>query len=689
MDTQNIKLNELIEGLNPEQKTAACHVSGPELVIAGAGSGKTRVLTARIAMLMSMGVIPERILALTFTKKAAEEMRSRIVDIAGNDAKRLRMGTFHSVFITFLRPYAHLLGFPENFTILDEDDSLSCFKRCTKNILSQSRPPEDSWSEKQIKMYKAEDANYKPKACKSRISYCKNELVTAAEYNQDTQYYIQDQHAKRPLLGKIFTEYQNTCFRNGVMDFDDIILYTDMLMSNYPEVSAQIAACFDYILVDEYQDTNVAQNSILHRLTRRNRNICVVGDDSQSIYAFRGAKVQNIFNFRHEFKECQMVRLERNYRSTQNIVNAANRLIAFNEDRIPKTCFSSAEEGDAIEKVIVNSERHEGDYIAMEIAARIKENPDLTYNDFAVLYRTNSQSRAIEDSLIRRRIPYVIYSGTSFFERTEVKDQMAYFKLAVNPLDDESFRRVVNKPVRGVGSTAMKKLDEFARENNMTLWDAINDIRLESIGLSKKPLLGLTEFREIIEQAIELAKEKNAFEAAYGISNLSGIYQDYMDEDTEESRNRADNVRELVSSVKAFQMDIRSNNEDLKEEFRIPDNLASYIQHITLLSDADTTDDQKEKVSLMTVHCAKGLEFTNVFVAGMEKDLFPIEMEGTRKEIEEERRLFYVAVTRAKKKLILTSANTRLRFGQRKHMSPSPFLNELLPEKKPEKKKKI
>lgn len=678
-ENNNPVLSGIISGLNPAQKEATINIAGPQLVIAGAGSGKTRVLTARIALLMSMGVVPERILALTFTKKAAEEMRSRIIGIVGNDAKRLRMGTFHSVFITFLRPYAHYLGFPENFTILDEDDSLSCFKRCLKNVLAENRPPEESWTEEMVKKFKAEDSKYKPKPCLSKISFCKNELITAQQYVSDRENYRKDCLAKRPLLGKVFTEYQNTCFRNGVMDFDDIILYTDMLMSNHPEISRQIAASFDYILVDEYQDTNAAQNSILHKLTSRNRNICVVGDDSQSIYAFRGAKVQNIFNFKHDYMGCKTVKLEENYRSTKTIVNAANNLISFNEDRIPKTCFSSAEEGSDIEVISVTSEQHEANFIAGAILNEMRKNPQLTYNDFAILYRTNSQSRAIEDGLLRKSIPYMIYSGTSFFERMEIKDQMAYFKLAINPQDDESFRRIVNKPTRGVGNSALNKVSEFARQNGMTLWEAINDIRICDIGLTKKPMVGLEDFRQIMEQCIELAQTQCAFDAAYAISNISGLYSDYMDEGTEEAKGRAENIRELINSVKSFEIDITANNSELKQEFRTPDTLASYVQSMTLMSDADTTDQVDEKVSLMTVHSAKGLEFTNVYIAGMEENLFPLELDNSQKEREEERRLFYVAVTRAKKKLTLTWSKTRLRFGDRKEMSQSSFINELIP----------
>ena len=671
-------LKDVINGLNPAQKDAATHILGPQMVIAGAGSGKTRVLTARIALLMSMGVVPERILALTFTKKAAEEMRSRITDLVGPSAKRLRMGTFHSVFISFLRPYAHYLGFPENFTILDEEDSLNCFKRCIRNVLDERRPPENEWTEEMVKRYKAEDAQYKPKPCRSRVSFCKNDLITAQQYVSQPEFYLQDRNAHRPLLGKIFMEYQQTCFRSGVMDFDDIILYTDMMMSNHPEISRQIAASFDYILVDEYQDTNAAQNSILHRLTSCNKNICVVGDDSQSIYAFRGAKIQNIFNFQHEFKGCKMTRLEQNYRSTRTIVDAANQLITFNEERIPKKCFSTGEKGGDIEHIELESEKQEAAFIAGAISSKMKKDPSLKYSDFSILYRTNSQSRALEDGLIRRSIPYVIYSGTSFFERTEVKDQLAFFKLAINPSDDESFRRIINKPVRGIGNTALNRISDFARENELTLWDAINDIRINSIGLTKKPLYGLEEFRQIMEKSIEAAKDKTAFEAAYIISTVCGLHDDYVDEGTDEALGRADNIKELVNSVKSFESDILEANKELKEEFQTPNTLAAYVQNITLLSDADTQDDERDKVTLMTVHCAKGLEFTNVFIAGVEERLFPLEMDKTSKEREEERRLFYVAVTRAKKKLILTSAKTRLRFGEKQKMQPSKFINELL-----------
>lgn len=677
---QNQELQKYIDALNPPQKEAVLNTRGPELIIAGAGSGKTRVLTTRIALLMEQGVMPERILALTFTKKAAEEMRKRIIDLEGDAGRRLRMGTFHSVFITFLRPYAQYLGFPENFTILDEDDSESWFKRSIKNIVEAGRVPADQQTEEMAKKYKSIDKKYKPKTCFGRISFCKNELITVDAYQKDSTIQYQDRHAGRPLLGKIYEDYVNTCFRSGVMDFDDILLYTDILLANNPQICNEIAACFDYILVDEYQDTNRAQYSILRRLTTHNKNICVVGDDSQSIYAFRGARIENIFNFKEEYQGCKIVRLEQNYRSTQMIVDAANRLIKCNDQRIPKTCFSKAEEGEPIEFWELDNEKEEADHIARTILTEMKKN-GYSYKDFAILYRTNSQSRALEDGLIRRSIPYVIYSGTSFFERMEIKDQMAFFKLGVNPNDDASFRRVVNKPVRGVGDAALKRLADYAYSKNLTLWGAINQPEFETfgIGLSKKPMAGLLEFREIIRACTELVRTKSAYGAAYEIVNLVGIYQEYKEDDTEDSRNRADNIRELVDSVKSFEEDVEQANKDL-DDLPMDNSMMSYLQNIMLLSNADTSDGNENKVSLMTVHCAKGLEYPYVFVAGMEEELFPLNIDQTPKELEEERRLFYVAVTRAEKFLMLTKAQQRMRFGKRNKAKDSIFIDELLPE---------
>ena len=673
--TQNLR--NAIDGLNPAQREATLNISGPELIIAGAGSGKTRVLTTRIALLLEMGVMPERILALTFTRKAAEEMRKRIIDMQGPAAQRLKMGTFHSVFITFLRPYAHLLGFPPGFTILDETDSAACLKRCIKSVLEKDRVPQEQRSKELIKRYKEEDNDYKPKSIASRISNCKNELITAEAYAEDADMRDSDKRNRRPKTAEIFREYRDACFRSGTMDFDDILLYTDILMANYPSVLQDIASNFDYILVDEYQDTNFAQYTILQKLTRNNKNICVVGDDSQSIYAFRGARIENIFSFHKQYPGCKTVKLEENYRSTKSIVDAANRLISHNSERIPKTCFSSSDKGDPIEWWETDDERDEATFIADTILedARTRRVP---FRDFAVLYRTNSQSRALEDALMRKKIPYVIYSGTSFFDRLEVKDQMAYFRLAVNPDDDEAFRRVVNKPVRGVGDAALAKLAEYARSKNISLWKAINDASLAEAGILNKAMQGLAAFRDQINEGIRLAASQTAYRAAYAITNMAGLYQEYKSDTSEESQDRADNIRELVDSVKAYEDELTARMKDIPEEQRERSTLGGYLQNVMLLSNADTSDGSDDKVNLMTVHCAKGLEYDTVFVAGMEEGLFPLGGEDSRREEEEERRLFYVAVTRAKKSLRVTSTVQRMRFGRRQKAAPSRFINELL-----------
>ena len=677
---QQTDIQQLIDALNPQQREATLSTVGPELIIAGAGSGKTRVLTTRIALLLEQGVLPERILALTFTKKAAEEMRRRIAMQRGAEATRLRMGTFHSVFASMLRPYAHFLGFPQNFTISDEDDALSCLKRCIKSVLEKGRLPVEQRTKEMIEEYKAIDNNYKPKAIMNRISILKNELISADIYANKPEFAALDTAARRPKFGEIFIEYRNACFRSATMDFDDILLYMDMLLANNPQVCSIIESYFDYILVDEYQDTNKAQYSILRRLTQRNKNICVVGDDSQSIYAFRGARIDNIFNFEKDYPGCKVVRLERNYRSTQNIVEAANRLIANNERRIPKKCFTQADAGEPITLVELPDEREEARYIADTIAIE-KRRRKLQYRDFAVLYRTNSQSRAMEDSLIRHSIPYVIYSGTSFFERMEVKDQMAYFKLAVNPDDDESFRRVVNKPSRGIGEAAMSRLSEYGRNYGLSLWKVINNpMALYYIGLSNRAVTGIEGFRNTIQACVELAAEKSAYQAAYEISAMVGIYQEYKNENTEESCSRADNIRELVDSVRSFEDDVMTRNNDLDEANKQDATLAGYLQNVMLLSNADTSDSDEDRVNLMTVHCAKGLEFPVVFIAGMEEDLFPLNIDHTATEEEEERRLCYVAATRAKTDLILTRAEQRLRFGKRNRTKQSKFIEELMGE---------
>lgn len=673
---QNERLQKTIDSLNPAQKEAATTLEGPLLVIAGAGSGKTSVLTARIALLVENGVAPERILALTFTKKAAEEMRSRIIGLVGENGKRICMGTFHSIFIRFLRPYAQRLFFPQNFTILDEDDSISMLKRSIATVLNKDRVPEDKRTQWEIKRYKEEDKNYSPKLVKSIISSCKNDLITADIYAKDEQRTQSDGFMQRPKLKDIFREYRDECLRAGVMDFDDILLHTDILLANYPDILALISGSFDYILVDEYQDTNYAQYSILQRLTVQNRNICVVGDDSQSIYAFRGARIENIMNFREDYPEGKLVKLEKNYRSTKNIVLAANNLIGNNSKRIPKVCVSDNGDGEPIILRTEGNEKEEARHIAETIAAAVRDEGK-NYDDFAILYRTNSQSRVLEDELVRSRIPYMIYSGTSFFQRMEVKDLMAYFRLTVNPHDDEAFIRVVNKPARGFGEAAMRTLTGAAQAWGMPLWLAATNPSAMLLGFNAKASEGLSGFISLIESFRDYAGTHSAYETACFISDQVGFYEEYNNDKDEESQKRADNIRELLDSVKSYEEDIENRNADLTEDNAEKPTLVGYLQNAMLLTNADTGGDSAGKVSLMTVHCAKGLEFDTVFVTGMERGLFPLEIEKTSNEKEEERRLFYVAITRAKKQLYISRAEYRMRFGTRKFAYPSCFLSEI------------
>ena len=677
METQSTNISRAIDRFNPAQKEAVLNTDGPMLIIAGAGSGKTSVLTTRIAKLISEGVQPERILALTFTKKAADEMRSRIIAMQGNDARRICMGTFHSVFIRFLRPFAERLGFPQNFTVLDEDDSMSTLKKCIASVIAPGRPPKSEWTEKEKELFNEQDRAYKPKVIQTIISNCKNNLISADAYYNDTTQYAIDAKNGRPKMRDIYRLYRDTCRTMAMMDFDDILLYTDMLMTQNPDAMAMIAGGFDYILVDEYQDTNYAQYCILKKLTWINRNICVVGDDSQSIYAFRGARIENIIGFKNDYPECRIVKLEQNYRSTKNIVNAANNLISRNENRIPKVCFSEADKGESIKLKTCHNEKEEAQYIASSIRAS-RNAGTASYKDFAILYRTNAQSRSLEDALMKARIPYVIYSGVSFFSRQEVKDLMAYFKLSVNPHDNESFLRVVNRPLRGFGEGAQKKLQEIAAAWQMSLYDTARNPQIQLCGFSQKALKGLLNFVDNINECITAAQEDSAYAVATWINDSTGFYESYAkDTDDEDAKNRAANIQELISSVRSYEEDLEQTNRDLDESQRESPTMAGYLQNIMLLSNADTATDDGDKVSLMTVHCAKGLEFQNVFVAGMDKTLFPLEIEGDTFELEEERRLFYVAVTRAKSSLTLTRAETRLRFGQRKDMLPSPFINEL------------
>ena len=663
----------ILEGLDNRQREAVTCTEGPVLIVAGAGSGKTRVLTSRIAYILERGGEPDRILALTFTRKAATEMKERIAAMVGErKARRLYMGTFHSVFIRFLHEYADRLGYPPSFTIYDTSDQTSAVKRCIKEL-------------------KLDDKVYKPKDVLSRISMAKNNLVTAEAYAANTAAKMNDTHAKKPDIWRVYGMYQRLLKASGVMDFDDILLNMNLLLRDHPDALKSIAARFDYILVDEYQDTNFAQYLILKKLSQSHRNLCVVGDDSQSIYAFRGAKIENILNFRQDYPDMHIFRLEQNYRSTRTIVDAANSLIAKNEGRIPKNCFSQGEEGEKIRLIRAYTEQEEALLIASSIISTMQEH-HAEYADFAVLYRTNSQSRALEEALRKRNLPYMIYSGHSFFDRVEVKDMMAYLKLAVNPADDESFRRAVNKPARGIGDTSLQALETAARELNVPLMKAIYAEGLERFGLKPAAITRLKSFGDMILNVWSQRNEKDAYALAAGLSDASGLYRSFKEDMSIESQSRASNIEELVNSVKSFVED-RHNAyvEEMMAEGTLQDGsevadsdlpvvtLGEYLEDISLLSAVDVDEEESSnKISLMTVHSAKGLEFPYVYVAGMEENLFPSGgMLASPSDIEEERRLFYVALTRAKTSVGLSFTQTRMRNGKHESNAPSRFLREI------------
>ena len=668
-------MTEILKDLNEEQKRAVECTAGPMLIVAGAGSGKTRVLTSRIAYLIDQGVPPERILALTFTKKAAGEMKDRIALMVGaRRARSIWMGTFHSVFIRFLREYAEWLGFPAEFTIYDTTDSVNAIKAVVKQL-------------------GLDDKVYKPKEVLSRISRAKNALVTPTPYMNGTGGYLEsDRLHKTPEVYKIYSEYCRVCKQNGVMDFDDILLYMNILLRGNAEALAAISARFDHILVDEYQDTNMAQYVILKKLAARHHNLCVVGDDSQSIYGFRGAEIQNILSFTTDFPEAKIFRLERNYRSTRNIVNAANTVIAKNEGRIPKQCVSMGEEGEKIHLVRAYSEQDEAQNIASAILTRMRME-QAQYEDFAVLYRTNAQSRAIEEQLRRRNIPYMIYSGNSFFERAEVKDMMAYFKLAVNVNDDEAFRRIVNKPARGIGDTSVSALAAAAAASGVSMFRAAALPDIEQFGLRGAAVAKIRAFCDLILKAD--AASGTAWDVAMSLASESGMYLFYKADTSIEGQSRFANVQELLDSIKAYEEEVQGNYingliEDgaVQDASEIPSSdlprvsLGDYLENVSLLSNVDVSDDEvANRVALMTVHTAKGLEFPYVFISGMEENLFP---SGgwmiTPKDLEEERRLFYVALTRAKKVATVSFAQSRLRNGKHESNAPSRFLREIAPQ---------
>ena len=668
----------ILEGLNSEQKAAVSCVDGPVLIVAGAGSGKTRVLTSRIAYILAeKGCDPASILALTFTKKAASEMKERIALMVGErKARRLYMGTFHSVFIRFLREFSESLGYPQTFTIYDTSDSVSAIKTCLKEL-------------------QLDDKVYKPKDVLSRISMAKNNLVTAEAYMRNTAAMQNDLNAKKPLIWKIYQLYAAKCKQAGVMDFDDILLNMNILLRDNPVALESIAGRFKYLMVDEYQDTNFAQYLILKKLSQYHHNLCVVGDDSQSIYAFRGAKIENILNFKKDYPDHNIFRLEQNYRSTKVIVDAANSVIARNSARIPKECYSMGEQGEKIRLIQAYTEQEEALLIASSIVSRI-HSEHAEYQDFAILYRTNSQSRALEEALRKRNLPYVIFSGNSFFERAEVKDMMAYFKLIVNINDDESFKRIVNKPARGIGDTSLNALAAAAVANETSLFKAAYAENVEQFGLKPAAVKKIREFCEMISRLAVRVPREDAYTVATALAMESGLLMFYRSDTSVEGQSRTANVEELLNSVKAY---IDEKHSEYFEEMQADGTVAEgvelsasdlpvvtlgdYLENVSLLSAVDLEDDEEtsNKIALMTVHSSKGLEFPYVYVAGMEENLFPSGgFMASESEIEEERRLFYVAMTRAKKAVQFSFASTRMRNGKTESNSPSRFVREVDPQ---------
>ena len=650
-------MSEIFEGLNEEQRSAVSQIDGPVLIVAGAGSGKTRVLTCRVANILSQGYRPSGILALTFTKKAASEMKERISLMVGeNKARQVVMGTFHAVFVRFLREYCEILGYPRDFTIYDTSDSQSAVKTCIREL-------------------KLDDKVYRPKAVLSRISSAKNNLVSVSAYRANIKAQMTDSHAKMPRIVDIYAAYQDKLLKSGVMDFDDILVNMHRLLSSDASARKALSERFSHIMVDEYQDTNKVQYEILKLLVGASRNICVVGDDSQSIYAFRGARVQNILSFRKDYPDCRIFRLERNYRSTRTIVDAANPLIEKNTQRIPKVCRSEGEMGEPIAVRSAFSEQNEAVMVVSGILDRMRRE-HATYSDFAILYRTNAQSRPLEEALRARNLPYMIYSGNSFFERAEVKDLMAYFKLVVNPEDDESFKRVVNKPARGIGDTTLAALYNAAHSHGISLFKAAWAQDLELFGLKQAAIAKLRQFCSLIDTLAAMRQSTDADQLARLISDRSGIYALYKADNSVEGQSKAANVEELVNSVAAYV------EEQKEEEEQGIVTLGDYLENVSLLSNVDVSDeeDASNRISLMTVHSAKGLEFPYVFIVGLEENLFPSGgMVSGAQDIEEERRLMYVAVTRAKKALALSYATSRMRNGKHESNPPSRFIRDIDP----------
>ena len=643
-----------LDELNQSQREAVLYNDGPSLVIAGAGSGKTRVLTFKIAYLMNLGFDPSRILALTFTNKAAREMKERIAQEVGyNRSKYLWMGTFHSIFSRILRVEADKIGFTRDFTIYDASDSKSLIKSIIKEM-------------------GLDDKTYKPSTIAGIISSAKNHLVTPGAYLGDRATVEADERARIPKAGLLYQTYVDRCRKANAMDFDDLLVYTYFLFSKNEEVRRQYAERFEYVMVDEYQDTNVAQHKIVWELTKDKQRVCVVGDDAQSIYSFRGANIENILGFTKQYNCAKVFKLEQNYRSTQTIVNAANSVIAKNSNQIDKNVFSENKIGEPIEVYNTYSDREEG----ITIVKRLREyynSGERSYKRFAILYRTNAQSRIFEDELMRNNIPYRIYGGLSFYQRKEIKDVIAYLRMAINPNDEEALKRIINYPARGIGETTIKKVSACAVSNEVSMWNVLSEPVKFGLDVNKGTLTKLQNFQDLIFGFQEAAKQMNASEIGLKIISESGILKDLYAEKNSESQDRLENIEELKNALASF---VEERQEQGIDEVMLPD----FLSEVSLISDLDESDDGGDKVTLMTIHSAKGLEFDTVFVVGMEENLFPSAMSyESPRAIEEERRLFYVAITRAEKNCVLSFARSRFRFGSMEFSSPSRFLRELDP----------
>jgi DNA helicase-2/ATP-dependent DNA helicase PcrA len=686
-----------LDELNPIQREAAEHTEGPLMIIAGAGSGKTRVLTYRIAHIIEKGNSPFNILALTFTNKAAREMKARIGKLIGNsEAKALWMGTFHSVFAKILRFEAEKLGYPKNFTIYDTDDSKSVIKEI-------------------LKTHNLDDKVYKPSLVLNRISSAKNNLITCKQYLANPTTMADDRASQKPMIGEIYDAYQKRLFRAGAMDFDDLLFNTNVLLRDFPDVLVKYQNKFKYILVDEYQDTNFSQYVIVKQLAARFENLCVVGDDAQSIYSFRGANIQNILNFEKDYPDVKKLFLEQNYRSTQNIVNAANSIIKKNTEQFDKNVWTSNAEGEKIQVLCSASDMEEGYKIANSIF-NTKMNKQLPHAAFAILYRTNAQSRAFEEGFRKRNLPYRIYGGVSFYQRKEIKDVLSYFRLAINPNDNEAMRRVINYPARGIGQATIDKIAVLANDNDASIFTVIDNLQDFNPDINAGTAGKLRDFAAMIKSFGHLALQQNAYETANQIINNTGILRDLNKDKTPEEISRVENVEELLSAIQGFiETERTPQEEELKQD--IVDNevldaadlfaersdtklktIDEFMQDIALLTDADKNkeDENADKITLMTIHASKGLEFPYVYIVGLEENLFPSQMTLMDKEdLEEERRLFYVAITRAETKATLSYAERRFRYGNHVMCEPSRFIDEIdsqfieYPEEKPKEKRII